>query len=75
MKDYLLKCLKSWTLWFNSILSTIFALVVFTLPQLQASLPLLQGSVPQTWYAVLLLTSLVGNIALRFKTDRAIRDK
>jgi hypothetical protein len=61
----------SLTIWFNSLMG---ALVV-GLPYAQDSLPQLQEYLPANLYHDLMGALVVGNILLRFKTDRALADK
>ena len=75
MFEYIKKLVKSWTLWFNSAVATLIAFVEFGLPQLAASLPMLQGMIPANFYATLLIGSTVVNILLRFKTSTSLKDK
>lgn len=65
------KAHKSLTLWFNSILGAAIVL----LPMVQAQLPQLQGALPDNLYKYAAFLLAVGNGLLRFKTDRALREK
>lgn len=75
MFEYIGKVLKSWTVWFNGVIATVWAFAEFGIPQLVGSLPMLQGVVDPSMYGKLLISVTVVNILLRFKTNSAISDK
>jgi len=62
---------KSLTIWFNTVMGT--AIVV--LPVAQDQFPALQGYVPDKWYHYTMGALVVGNILLRFKTNRPLQEK
>ncbi len=64
-------CHRSLTIWFNSIIG---ALIV-GLPQLQDSLPQLQGYIPEDAYRQLTTLVLIGNMLLRFRTNKPLEEK
>ena len=62
---------KSWTIWFNSIM----AAVVVTLPHLQDMLPSIQAYLPHNISQYLTSAIVLGNLALRFKTNKPLSEK
>ena len=62
---------KSKTMWLN----TIAGLFIQFLPHVAETLPALYGLMPNNIYSVLLLVLVVGNIWLRFYTDKSLADK
>lgn len=75
MFDYLKKLAKSWTLWVNGTMASVWAFVEFGLPELTASLPILREFVPPDLYGKLFIATAAVNILLRFKTTTALKDK
>lgn len=69
--DSIKGAIKSWTIWFNSVVA---AFIMF-LPEIQASLPQLAAYLPANVYKWLALAVLLTNLALRFKTTKALADK
>ena len=71
MLDKLKGCYKSVTIWFNGL-----ALSFLSLFELfHDSLPELSQYVPDSLYKKIGLAVVLGNIALRFKTSKALQDK
>ncbi len=62
---------KSFTIWFNGLM----AIAVTALPMAQDNLPQLQDYFPANFYHYLMGALIVGNIALRFKTNGALAEK
>jgi hypothetical protein len=62
---------RSWTIWFNGVIAAGLAL----LPSLQDWFPSLQGYVPAKAYQYATVVILVGNFALRFKTNKSLAEK
>ena len=62
---------KSWTIWFNGLLTTL----LFSAPLLQEQLPQLQEYVGADVYKQLMFVAIIGNIFLRFKTNKALDEK
>lgn len=71
LKPKLQKLHKSATIWFNSVGATI----VVGLPQAQDMFPNLMGHIPDKFYHYGMAVLVVGNILLRFKTNKALQDK
>jgi hypothetical protein len=67
----ILKCWKSWTIWFNGAITSI----ALGLPYLQDAFPQLQPYIPNNEYMKILGTITAINILLRFKTKSRIADK
>lgn len=61
---------KSLTIWFNSALTAVAAIV--TSPDLMAQLPLLKTYTPDNVYKWLFIATVVGNLVLRKKTTSGI---
>lgn len=69
MKEWIKGAIKSWTIWFNSIMAFIFSY----LDGIQAMLPQLQQFVPDIkWIALFVILT---NIALRVKTKDGLKEK
>lgn len=62
---------KSMTIWFNGVIGA----TVVALPFAREQLPQLQGYLPADFYHYLMGAVVAGNIALRFKTTRALAAK
>ena len=62
---------KSFTMWFNAIMATAIA----ALPSLHDALPSLQQYIDPAFYKHLFVVTIVGNILLRVKTNKALHDK
>jgi len=71
LKAKLQKLHKSATIWFNSIAGT----VVVGLPQAQDNFPNLMGHIPDKFYHYGMAVLVIGNIILRFKTNRPLEQK
>ena len=65
------KAHRSITIWFNSVIASIFFLV----PDAIAYFPQLQEYIPAPTYKTGMMILLVGNFMLRFKTTKSLRDK
>ena len=61
----------SWTIWANGVGLTVLGL----LPVLQETVPQLESYLPANAYKWAMLIVLVGNIALRFRTNRDLASK
>ena len=61
---------KSMTIWFNSALTALAAIV--TSPDLMSQLQLVKAYVPDNIYKWLFLVTIVGNLLLRKKTNSGI---
>lgn len=79
MKDKLLdvwddirRAHKSWTVWFNAVVMPALAACW---PQVWDAFPQLSGVLPTEKYQTLLAVGTVVNILLRFRTDRALKNK
>jgi len=71
MKAKLLGAIKSLTIWFNTIMGIILAM----LPTMLEQLPQLEAYIPPHIYRWLMLLVVVGNVLLRFKTSTALQNK
>lgn len=71
IKAYLKGALKSWTVWFNSVVGVGTA----ALPILQDSFPQLQDYLPAHMYHYGIGLLAVGNIILRIKTGVSLAQK
>ena len=67
----LLNSWRSWTIWINSI----FAMILFELPNLQSDFPQLQGYLPDNFYKWAMGAIIAANIILRFKTAQDLANK
>ncbi len=70
-KADLLGARKSFTIWFNSTVATVY----YGLPMLQESLPQLQAYIPTVHFNHIMATVIVVNLLLRFKTTKSLKDK
>lgn len=64
MKAWLIGCVKSWTIRFNSV----FAVVATVITELPTVLPDLASALPPDVYKYLLFLNILCNMALRIKT-------
>ena len=71
LKVYLAGAMKSWTIWFN----TILGIVIQTLPDAQSTFPQLQDYLPADIYHKALGALIVGNLLLRVKTNKALSER
>lgn len=71
LKSKLKNLHKSATIWFNGA----GVVVIMSLPQAQDSFPQLQGYIPEKFYHYGMGVLILGNILLRFKTNKALQDK
>lgn len=71
LKEDLKRAHLSLTLWFNGVAGTL----VVALPEAQASFPQLQEYIPADTYRLVMGVLIVGNMLLRFRTDKALRAK
>lgn len=71
LKANLARMHKSFTIWFNGIVG----IVIMVLPYAQANFPELQDYVDPALYKHAMGALIVGNLILRFKTNRALADK
>ena len=62
---------KSLTFWFNVLMS----FLAFGIPELLNALPTVAAYIPAPTYGKVLLATVLGNLVLRFKTNRALQDK
>lgn len=62
---------RSLTIQFNSIMAVITELI----PMAADELPKLKEYIPDGFYGKMTIILIVGNILIRFKTNRALRDK
>ncbi len=62
---------KSFTMWFNGIMASVLA----SFPVLHDSLPQLADYLTQDIYKKLMAVTVVGNIILRIKTNKALHEK
>ncbi len=62
---------KSATIWFNGLIGS--AIVV--LPLAEEQLPQLRDYLPPSFYHLIMVVVIAGNIILRFKTNGALADK
>lgn len=65
------RLIRSWTIWFNSVLGTLLAFW----PYLADNITTLQPYMSLTVYHWLGGILVAGNLALRFKTNNALKDK
>lgn len=63
--------IKSCTIWFNGIM----AMLPSALDYATTQLPLLNSYLPQRLYAWIFVTTILGNMALRFKTNKPLELK
>lgn len=66
---------KSFTLWFNGLLLSASPFLFDGLAYAAAELPKLQEYMPENHYKTMMLLVVGGNIALRFKTTKALAEK
>jgi len=71
MIDKIKNAWKSWTIWFNGVATAI----VLGLPSAQDAFPQLQAYLPANVYKYAMAALVVGNILLRFKTNKSLADK
>jgi hypothetical protein len=71
LKPKLAKLHKSATIWFNGV----YGATLVTLPQAQDMFPNLLGHIPDKLYHYGMAVLVIGNILLRFKTNKALQDK
>lgn len=71
LKRKLHGCIRSWTIWFNSLAMTALPALDYARENVSA----LHGVISEHLYMLLLSAVVAGNILLRFKTDRALEDK
>ena len=69
--DDLKQAHKSMTIWFNGVIGS----VALFLPDLIAVMPEIQQYMEAPDYATWMKVLLVGNVILRFRTSKAMRDK
>lgn len=69
--DKLKNSWKSWTIWFNGLMTTI----VVALPSVQDAFPQIQSYLPANIYKYAMGALVAGNILLRFKTNKSLADK
>ena len=62
---------KSFTMWFNGVMASVLA----AFPVLHDSLPQLSDYLTQDIYKKLMAVTIVGNIILRVKTNKALHEK
>lgn len=70
-KAWLSGAVKSLTIWFNG---TVLSVAIM-LPDLQAVMPQLSQYLPENIYKYIAVASLIGNLLLRVKTNKALVDK
>lgn len=71
IKVWISRLIRSWTIWFNSIVGTILALWPFLADNIISMQPYLTDHAYK-WIAGVLVA---GNIILRFKTNQSLKDK
>lgn len=71
MIDKLKNSWKSWTIWFNAFASAI----LLGLPSAQDAFPQIQSYLPANVYKYAMGALILGNILLRFKTNKSLSDK
>jgi len=71
LKAKLQKVHKSATIWFNGI----GTIVLSGLPLVQDQFPQLQGYIPEKFYHYGMGVLIIGNILLRFKTNKPLEQK
>lgn len=62
---------KSWVVWFNAAMVAL----PFALDALSAQLPAMQSVMPPNIYMYVYIVTVVGNVLLRFKTNKSLADK
>lgn len=62
---------RSMTIWFNSLVG----MVVIGLPEIKYSFPELQSYLPEGFFRYAMGALIIGNIFLRFKTNKGLQDK
>lgn len=62
---------KSWVIWFNGLLGSLAVAV----PAISDALPQLRHYIPDNTYSAITALLVVGNLILRFKTDKPLEDK
>jgi hypothetical protein len=71
IKIWLVGAFKSSTIWFNSAIG----MLIVALPDIQNSLPQLSQFIPINIYHYLSIAAIIGNIALRAKTNKSLTEK
>lgn len=71
IKADLARAHKSLTIWFNGAVGT----VIVVLPEAQAAFPQIQEYLPADTYRTIMGVLVFGNLMLRFRTNKAMRDK
>lgn len=71
MKAYLLGSIKSWTIHFNILMLTLMEFI----PYAHDNISELQAYIPDNAYKTLGLILVIGNMLLRFKTNKALDQK
>lgn len=71
MKKWLAGAIKSWTIWFNSVVLALVPIIDI----LKDSLPQLQEYIDATTYKLIGLAVLLVNIGLRIKTTKSLAEK